>query len=101
MSADSLYPPAPLPRLFLQARDMAWAVFLNFLKRHPDTASSIEAAFMAADADGNGELDISELASVLVGLGIELDALQVRNPLQSGWAGRGGGVGVAVHYSNP
>ena len=60
------------------ARDMAWAVFLNFMHRHPKTADSVASVFLAADKDGNGELDVSELATVLVGLGIELDALQLR-----------------------
>jgi calcium-binding protein CML len=60
------------------ARDMAWAVFLNFMHRHPETSDSVASVFLAADADGNGELDVGELATVLVGLGIELDALQLR-----------------------
>ena len=51
----------------------AWAVFLDFLASDHGIAENIEGLFNGADLDGNGYLDIRELASAMERFGLKID----------------------------
>ncbi len=55
----------------------SWAVFLDFLATDHGVAESIEGLFSMADADGNGSLDIAELAEALENFGLKMEGEQL------------------------